>query len=239
MVKLEKLPRSGYNEIYQSLPIKFGFVNKIKEDSYKEVFVPFICRDFFTDALWATEHKKAVSIYDFRYDPKKDKFDTDKTRIAVWFPNEEVVKLFFNNKKHLDKIEEDNKLEPSTYVQVDNITFIFDFDKYWQSRAYLMSLLTGLIRWLSHDKITDKVHFIDTVEKSSTTDGGHFRSYTCAKQIKNLIKDMRLMDKYDYGVVGDKDCDYIKDIHNNSGIMGVFYSPDTSKYGPHLQELYK
>jgi hypothetical protein len=239
MVQLEKLPRDVYGEIYQSLPIKFGFVNKITEEEYKEVFVPFICRDFFTDALWSEENKKPVTIYGFKYDPSKASYDKDKTRMAVWFPNEDVVKLFFNNKKYLDKIEEDNKLEPSTYVKVDNITFIFDFDKYWQSRAYLMSLLTGLIRWLSHDKITDKEHFIDTVEKASTTDGGHFKSYKCAKSIKNMIKDLRIMDKYNYGVVGDKDCHGIKGIHNNSGIMGVFYSPETSKYGPHLRELYK
>lgn len=238
MVKLTKLKRESYSEIYQSLPIKFGHVNKVTDDVYEEVYVPFVCRDFFTDVLWATENKKPVSIYNFRFNPEKNSIDEDKTRFAVWFPNEKVKDVFFNNKKELDFIELTNSITPTKFLQVDNLTFIVEADPYWQSRAYLLSLFSGLIRWLSLDLKHDKGHFIDNVAASTTTDGSHFKQYEVKNYIKNLVKDMRKMDVFNYGRVGST-TEEIYDIHNNSGIMGVFYHPESNKYGPHLVTLYK
>ena len=238
MVSLEKKPRKYYLEINQSLPIKFAFVNKVTDTEYEEVFVPFVCRDFFTDVLWATENNKPVHVHGFDFDPKKNSYDKNATRLAVYFPDEETRMRFQNySVAILDLVELANDCDLRKEYPVDNLTLILEADAYWQSRAYLLSLYTGLIRWLSNPAIELDGNFIDNIAKSDTTDGSHFRSYKTEAPIKEMLFRLREMDHIDYGVVGSTS-DNVYNVHDNSGIMGVFYNPDGSKYGPHLKELY-
>lgn len=238
MVDLKKKPRKYYSEIGQSLPIKFAFVNKVTDIEYEEVFVPFVCRDFFTDILWATENNKPVHVHGFDFDPKKNSYDKNATRLAVYFPDEETRMRFQRNGDLiLDIVEIANDCDLRKEYPVDNLTLILEADAYWQSRAYLLSLYTGLIRWLSNPAVDNADDFISAIEKSDSTDGSHFRSYKTAGVIKEMLFRLREMDQFDYGVVGSTS-DNVYNVHDNSGIMGVFYNPDGSKYGPHLKELY-
>lgn len=238
MVSLKNKPRGYYSEIAQSLPIKFAFVNKVTDTEYEEVFVPFVCRDFFTDVLWATENNKPVNVYGFAFDPKKSSYDKNATRLAVYFPDEET-RMRFQRQSNLilDIVEAANDCDPRKEYPVNNLTIIIEADSYWQSRAYLLSLYTGLIRWISTPVVGEADDFIEAVAKSESTDGSHFRNYKTAGPIKEMLFRLREMDHIDYGVVGSTS-DNVYNVHDNSGIMGVFYNPEGSKYGPHLKELY-
>lgn len=237
MVELIKKPRNiYYSEIGQSLPVKFTFVNKKNKALYEEVTVPFVCRDFFTDMLLSYETGKKSSIYGFNYSYEKTPFDLDKTRILVVFPTEEAKDIFIYNYALLQDIEQDNLINFTEGNEVDNLSLILEGDNYWQSKAYLLSLYTGLIRWLSIQKYQDEAKFISIVAKSATTDGSHIRNYAAEGFLINFLKDIRKMDQFDYGIIGSNSSK-IGEIHDTSGILGVWYS-SVSKYHPHIKELY-
>lgn len=236
MYKLNRIDTTKYSEIGQTNPVKFAFINKISDKEGTEVFTPFKCRDFFSDALYAAENKKQFGVYGFYFDPDKQSYDKDKTRIGVYFPSEEVLNRFVKNFVGFNKLEIENNIEPSVMVSIDSKTLLLEGDSYWQSRAYLLSFYTVLCRYFCayvdvHSDIVPQVALM------KTTDGSHIRQYNVEKKLTNFSKNIRLMDKYDYGVVGNKS-DSTYAIHDGSGILGCLYTGDNNKYGEHMSKEY-
>src|SRR5674476_568253 len=88
-------------EIFQSIDVKFAFVNK----KGTEVSCPAKCRDFLGDCLWSKATGKVVSIYSFLYSFKKKPYDIDTLRLSLHFPNDETKELFIKNINNLNAIE--------------------------------------------------------------------------------------------------------------------------------------
>ena len=133
MYKLNTIAKKkSYAEISQTNPVKFSFINKISEEEGSEVFTPFMCRDFFSDALYATEHNKPFGVYGFHYNPAEQKYDTDKTRLGIYFPSEEVCNRFVKNFYGLLKLEVNNDIKPSVAIAIDSKTILLEGDSYWQ-----------------------------------------------------------------------------------------------------------
>lgn len=232
MYKLNRIASKDYCEIGQTNPIKFSFINKMSEEEGTEVFTPFMCRDFFSDALYATEAQKTFGVYGFFFNPTKQKYDTDKTRLGIYFPSESTLNQFVKNFAGLVKLEVANNIKPSTMLSIDSRTILLEGDSYWQSRAYLLSFYTALVRYFS-EEVDIHSSIVPQIAKKQSTDGSHIRRYKVERQLTKFSENIRLMDKYDYGAVGNKS-DSSNVIHDGSGILGCLYTGDSNKYGEQM-----
>ncbi|MEO6066359.1 MAG: hypothetical protein ABIQ41_00090, partial [Gemmatimonadales bacterium] len=84
-VTLKLMPVIGLAEIFQTINLKFAFVN----EKYEQVTVPCICRDFLGDCIWSEKTKQPVSIYGFKYNYTDNPYDLENLRLSLTFPDEE------------------------------------------------------------------------------------------------------------------------------------------------------
>lgn len=213
-----------YNEIPQNVDIRFSFVKKLDDDVYEELFYPVRCRDFLNDVLVAEEQKKEIDVYDFTYDPMVQKIDRDKTRIAMYY-GDENKKVIEKNLAILNEIEEQNNLEKTTLTLFEGKNvFLVEGDKFWIRATALISFYSYILRILSY-KI--KGHWVDSMLNSfiGSNDGKYIHSI-----YKNLpiflAKFKEVFSKELPSVTGYEvnEEDYYK-LHNNSGIVSIL-KPD-------------
>lgn len=151
MVKLKKIPVPHLSEIFQSLDIKFAFVNA----EYSQVSVPAKCRDFLGDCLWSRHQERSVSIYGFNYDYRTDPYDTKVLRISLTFPDLDSIANFTHNFDMLEEKEIKAGIKkPSKYIEVeeDPLTLVIEASKHWQSAIWKLSLYTFYLKLLAYPK---------------------------------------------------------------------------------------
>ena len=142
-MKIKKFKVNPLSEIFQSLDVKFAFVNK-KGD---EASCPAKCRDFLGDCLWSRATGKDVSIYKFKYSFKETPYDVDTLRLSLHFPDDKTKELFIKNIIKLRLIEEsigikDTKIFATQYKNI----LVIEADKVWQSAIWKLSLYTFICK---------------------------------------------------------------------------------------------
>lgn len=152
-IELVKYKEKFYlSEIFQSLDVKFSFVNKKGE----QVTSPAKCRDFLGDCIWSYKTKKKVKIYGFEYNYKTKRYDTKTLRLSLEFPNTQSKEYFISNFKDIQKLETKYNINPSNIIetQFKNI-LVIEANKVWQSASWKISLYTYLLKIASYkDKTT-------------------------------------------------------------------------------------
>lgn len=149
-VTLKLIPVTSLAEIFQSVDIKFSFVNKKME----QVTVPAKCRDFLGDCIFSRRYKKAVSIYGFSYNYTQKPFDD--CRFSLKFPNKETMTNFINNINYLHEREKQAGVKLTTIFNTDKPnTLVVEGSNYWINSVWKISLYTFYLKLISYKTIND------------------------------------------------------------------------------------
>lgn len=139
-------------EIFQSMDIKFAFVNA----DYQRVHQPCKCRDFLSDMLWSRKKAEPIQIYGLTYNYAEHPYDTEVTRFALNFPTQEAADNFKKNISYLHEREEKYKVASLSKIldtDTSNV-LIIESDKVWQSDGWKLSLYTFYIKLMSYYDVT-------------------------------------------------------------------------------------
>lgn len=148
-VKLTKIKISSLSEIFQSLDIKFSWVNK----NFEQVSTPAKCRDFLGDCLWSKKKGKVASIYGFFYDYKKTPFDD--CRLSLTFPDNNSKDNFLKNISYLHQREKQAGVKLSRVFETqDKSTLIIEGSNCWITSAWKISLYTFYLKVISYEDIS-------------------------------------------------------------------------------------
>lgn len=148
-VKLKKIAVNHLTEIFQSLDIKFSFVNKNME----QVTVPAKCRDFLGDCIYSKKKKAPISIYGFSYNYNTHPYDD--CRFSLTFPNKDSMTNFINNISWLHEKEKQAGLVPSEISFTDDkATLIIEGSRNWISAIWKVSLYTFYLKVISYPSVS-------------------------------------------------------------------------------------
>lgn len=152
-VKLVKFKNpKNTNEIFQSLDIKFAFVNS----SYEQISNPIKCRDFLGDCIWSKKTGNKARIYGFEFDYKDTPYDTEVLRMSLTFPNGESQTNFVNNISKLHEREVKVGLSlTKIFTTQDKSILVIEADKTWQSSIWKVSLYTFYLKLISYKNVTE------------------------------------------------------------------------------------
>lgn len=202
--KLELFTGYKPGEIFQALDIKFAFVNKIEEDTYKQVHLAIKCRDFLGDCIWSKLTGNKASIYGFTYNYEEAPYDDDKLRLSLKFPSKEDYDFFVANFHKLHEIEETANTEKSVwYPTAEENTIILESNTVWQSAMWKISLFTYFLKVISYENEDNLGKPESNYTKKLTT------------EIKNKLLSKIVPVNYVYLA------DNIGIAHNNSGFISV------------------
>lgn len=149
-VTLKLIPVISLVEIFQSLDIKFAFVNRKME----QVTVPAKCRDFLGDCVFSKRYKKAVSIYSFKYNYLDKPFDD--CRFSLKFPNSSSMENFINNINYLHEREKQAGVKLTEIFSTDKKdTLVVEGSNYWINSVWKISLYTFYLKLISYKTLAD------------------------------------------------------------------------------------
>jgi hypothetical protein len=164
-IKLVKIKVSSLAEIFQSLDIKFAWVNK----KYKEVSVPAKCRDFLGDCIYSKKSKNPVNIYGFRYNYKNTPFDD--CRFSLLFPNSKSYNNLINNLPYLHEREKKAGVKLTKVYATDaELTLVVEGSNYWSSDIWKISLYTYYLKLISYTDPTKPKNPENTYAAKFTSD---------------------------------------------------------------------
>ena len=187
MKKITLIKHKGLSlsEIFQSLDIKFAFVNK----DLVEVSAPAKCRDFLGDCVYSKRMKVPVSIYGFAYNYKDTPFDG--CRFSLKFPNDESRINFINNLPYLNAKEKQAGVKLSViYETQDTDTLVIVGSNHWLSAVWKVSMYTFYIKVMSYKDVTQLKSPEDEYITSLTPE----KETVMLSKIKGLRKEVYPMD---------------------------------------------
>lgn len=137
-------PVNGLSEIFQSLDIKFAFV----DGNNNIITTPAKCRDFLGDVIWGKRKGEEFTIYGFSYNYKKLPYDDEVTRLYILFPNKESKECLLERHKELQELEAEAGTISSELHEVEGEenSLVLEADKEWQQAPWKMSLYSFLIK---------------------------------------------------------------------------------------------
>lgn len=220
-MKLIKAPKVLYQEISQLSKTNFTFLNKVGTKEYKELFYPVKCRDFLGDVLFSEKYKVPVLKYNFSYNPEESKIDRKSTLLGVPVGNEEIKKKILDNLYKLHEIEKKNGIKLTKVSSVSDTYLIFAGSTFWQSRLWLISLYTNIIRGLEHD-----INFFNYLDPHIKYDGYTELTYFSdlgKQKLEFLLNNLRNIRAFSNTIHGyKKDVTDLTNIHNNTGFSSLF-----------------
>lgn len=218
------------NEITQNLDIKFSFARKLPSGNYTNIHSLVKCRDFLGDVLHSVENKKPVSIYGFKFDPKKQELPyKNKTLLYMSFPTKKDYSNFLLD--DLWKIEDDLKIRRTILHPISNTSCLIEGSRLWSQSIVGISFYTFVLKcstyqrldpdfWTSISMTTyNRTAWDGTLTNVPTVESRYVKvtkEYLplFLKHFKSLVKNMS-------SVSGLETNEYIGTIHNNSGFKSV------------------
>jgi len=136
-------------EIYST-----GFQLAFVSDKLEQCHPWVLCKDFLTDVVWASLHKKPVSIYGFKYNPETNPLPcTSEIRMLVrnkQLSNDKFDKQIEQSLKFINVVERKLKFIPSRIDKVDmgqaHSIWMFTSDKRWIHASPLLSMYSLFLR---------------------------------------------------------------------------------------------
>lgn len=146
MMKLKPFSgKQALSEIFQSLNMKFSFVNR-----NKQVSMPAKCRDFLGDCIWSRVQEKPVDIYGFQYDYKKTPYMLSKTKLSIKFPNKATKANFMSHLEYLHEKEKIAKVTLTNIIETDDKdVVVVEGSKHWQEHPWKLALYTFYLKVMS------------------------------------------------------------------------------------------
>lgn len=219
-------------EIGQTLNTRFAFVQVVGDVATNQM--PFVkCRDFFGDVLLAEQTGKTQGIYGFSWNPKKQKLDKEKTRLAIQFIDAESKTAFIKNFKHYRKMLQDasNGINYGVVSDIkDTNIVIVSASKLWMRSVASISWFTYVLKVLSYPTLSIETDFFNALVnlKYKNNKAQEMGYYNEAKKSLHifLAQHKKLTSKLQY-VHGYPNEQSIDVVHNSSGfkaICGYFLS---------------
>jgi hypothetical protein len=147
-VNLTKIVDKSLSEIFQSLDIKFAYVNKNME----EVTTPAKCRDFLGDCVYSRRTGNAVGIYGFHYDYADAPFDD--CRFSLRFPTEAAMQYFIDNLPYLhDREAKAGVALTEVFGTQHPRTLVVQGDNHWIDSIWKVSLYTFYLKVISYESV--------------------------------------------------------------------------------------
>ena len=214
----------------QNLDVEFAHCRKINGD-WTNVSHFSVCRDFLGDAIYATETNKSISIYGFRYDPKKNPLDPTNCSIGIKFPDLSTMNNFIVNFNILSKMPKIFKAKNLNIFQ-DKLIIVVVFNKLWGKSTFAISYLSYILKCFCYELDPNK-DLLDQIENmkyehknfwDGTIDNLSIKEAGYLKNTKDLVAKLpkviaRLLKKLpDSHGMGKNTAIHL--VHNNSG----FYS---------------
>lgn len=153
------------NEIYQQVAMRFAFCSVKREKgklSVKQLHPFVLCRDFLSDALWATVSRKYVSIYRFEFDGAEKQIDLHEMHMLVRFTK---AQAFHNALRILNYYEQRIPSWKKTRMVIlpkkhkDQSVALFIGSKRWLSSFPILSLFTLLVRSGASESALEEPNF--------------------------------------------------------------------------------
>lgn len=206
----EKPQYNPLSEIFQSIDIKFAYVDK---RGY-QVHLPCKCRDFLGDMIWSRKTGKDVAIYGMRYSFSKSPYDEEVTRLSLRFPDQQTYDNFKRNFSFLtDKEKQYNIPESKLYLSSEK-ELIIEGDKVWQSNVWKLSIYTFYIKLMGYHN----------PEQPEQPEHGYWVKY---KDLENKFLSNIWLD------IDDTHTD-LDMAHNYSGFYTAIYRPQYSKISKYI-----
>ena len=203
-VCLKLFDSGGLSEIFQSIDLKFSFVRKLDEDSFKQLHNHAKCRDFLGDVIWSNKTGNNVGIYSFYYKKPGNEIDADKTRLSLRFPDGESEGNFMANLHFLQEKEANYGLSQLVVFKTQvKHHWIIEADSDWQSNLWKISLFTFYIKLLSYK----------TPKEAKEPENEYLADLTPKKEHK-LMSHIKVMFDEKFG-------NGIYEVHNNSGFHSL------------------
>lgn len=179
-----------YNEIFQSLTIKFAFalINK-KTETITPIYLPAKCREYLGDVVWSMESQKPSNIYSFTFDPKKTPITKSKTILYVEYPNVESRKFALDNINVMNHYEFALGFDPSLVVEVNakgKLALAYIGDKMWQKKSFAISYYSLLIKGMAR-KLKEGIDWRDEICKVHSNETSLLKSIPSFKVMDNLL----------------------------------------------------
>lgn len=152
MKKINLVKHKGMSlaEIFQSLDIKFAYVNK----DFVEVSAPAKCRDFLGDCVYSRKTKQPVSIYGFKYEYSVTPYDD--CRFSLKFPDESSRSNFIANLSYLHEKEKQAGVKLSKiYETQEKNTLVIEGSNHWISSVWKVSFYTFYLKVMSYKTPSD------------------------------------------------------------------------------------
>lgn len=143
-IKLIKTKTKPLAEIFQSLDIKFAWVNK----KYEEVSTPCKCRDFLGDCIYSKQSGNKVNIYSFQYNYKDTPFDD--CRFSLKFPDQQSYNNLIKNLPYLHEREKKAGVKlTKVFATDDKTTLVIEGSNHWRNDIWKISMYTYYIKLIS------------------------------------------------------------------------------------------
>jgi hypothetical protein len=141
-------------EIFQSLDIKFAFVTG-NSPEFKQITMPAKCRDFLGDCIFSRVKNRAVGIWGFNYNYKKNPYDLDAVKLSLKFPEGKEAINIFKEKAEAFLHEKEKQAGITQLTKVyetnDKKTLVVVGDKSWQDSPWRLSLYTFYLKVASYE----------------------------------------------------------------------------------------
>jgi hypothetical protein len=206
-----------YTESLQVSTTTFSFVTQTGDGEFTELFWPVKCRDFLGDVVYTSQTGTPRSIYRFKF---AGKIDDDACKLVVHFGDLAELSRFYEGITILLDIEKENGLKPTQSHQVSENALLLIGDAFWQSKVWLISLYTHLIRCASSSRTLDSLF----KEVDYRPEENYMQAVGKTKWNK-LTKNLRKWESISTHPSGwNKLADNISSLHNSSGFRSLFAS---------------
>lgn len=183
--------------------LEFAFVSSTNEQCHPFVF----CKDFLQIVIFANIYNRAVSIFNFHYNPKKNPICLNQIRILLKNNSDnDFLKKTENSIDFINQFEEKLKIKKTKFKICENNTILLIASKRWLKSPPLISMYMLLIRiGMVHEKHKKIDHTINGILQNKIKPY-QMKDFVLLKNSICGIK--RIM------VLGDRKSFY-KDIHKN------------------------
>lgn len=228
----------GLAEIDQDLLIRMAYIHKESDGTYTQLHDDVKCRDFLGDVLYSEQINKPVSIYGFKWDPKKQKIDRDSLRLVLNFVgNIKTLQQFTKNINLVRTIEKQHKLKLTRLYKTQHPDkLILEASTFWLKSTFNMSFYTYLLKCMGYS-YTNLDNWFTEIKQFSNNESSY------AKQVTNVwpfyVKYLKKINNRLPSVIGDKYTENtsISFVHNSTGFVSRrFFSGKTEGF---LGKLFK
>jgi len=215
-VDLVEAPAKHFSEAYQSSKIQFAFCKRLRAGEYREMHYPTKCRDFLGDVLFSEEQGRGIEIYNFSWNPEKQKIDRDKVRFSITFPNKDSLFNFNANQIILTDVNKYVKRLAVIIPVKDNpLKLIVEADKIWQSSVMLISLFSFVLKIMAYP-FKVPADWLNEFPKTMYNDSQYYKGKEAnfIKILENLEKFSKIPSVSGWNKVADLNDNFI---HDKSG----------------------